>query len=450
MNVKRITTCCAGLFVIASLCIQLAAQERASSVTSTDGKTYKNLPLKIRATLIGHEDQVFGLTFSPNGEFLATASYGENATRLWSTATGQLIGALDGIAPAFSPDGQLLRTVSNKTVKLWDTTGKLKLTLAGHERNITSATFSRDGTQLATGSEDGTVRIWDTSTGRSLVTLTVWKVKKIPRFRIISRAFDIPVEVYVKFSPDQRTVLTNTYWEDSSAKLWDVSTGRLQAEFAGPTLEVRYDTKVAGVTGATFSPDGKFIVTQSDGLVRLWDAATATLIQQFDTPFPATHFSPDSRWFGFFRNDKKVGSLNLENLTLQSTADVETDYISQQAFSPDSRTYVIASGYKHYHATVVDVSTGRVRVKIPLVVKWGFDIISEYQKDVDRLSFHPSSKYLMGANHSAVRMWNVLTGELVWETREGRDPAAFSRDGRLLATVGKDKKTVLLWDVVSN
>lgn len=450
MDAKRITTFCAGLFVTAALCIHIVAQEKTRLVTQTDATSYKNLPLKIRATLTGHEDQVFGLAFSPNGEFLATASYGEKATRLWSTASGQLIGALDGIAPAFSPDGNVLLTVSNKTVKLWNPTGKLKLTLTGHERSITSATFSPDGTQIATGSADGTVKVWTTNTGQTSVTLPVWRVKKIPRYRIISRAFDIPVEVYVKFSPDQRTVLTNTYWEDSSAKLWDVVLGSLKAELGGPTIQVIYDTKVAGVTKAAFSPNGKFIVTQSTGTVRLWDAATGTLIEEFKSPFAATHFSPDSRWLGFFQIGKNVGLLNLETLTLQPTMDVDTDYINQQGFSPDSRTYVIASGYKHYQATLIDVSTGRVRVKIPLVAKWGFDIISEYRKDLDLLSFHPTSKFLMGANHSSVRMWDVMTGELVWETSEGRDPAAFSRDGRLLATVGKDKKTVLLWDVVSN
>jgi WD40 repeat protein len=221
MDAKRITMFCAGLFVTASLCIHIVAQGKTRLVTQTDATSYKNLQLKIRATLTGHEGQVFGLAFSPNGEFLATASYRENATRLWSTASGQLIGALDGIAPAFSPDGNVLRTVSNKTVKLWNSTGKLKFTLTGHERNITSATFSPDGTQLATGSEDGTVKVWNTNTGQTSVTLTVWRVKKIPRYRIISRAFDIPVEVYVKFSPDQRTVLTTTYWEDSStSRTW--------------------------------------------------------------------------------------------------------------------------------------------------------------------------------------------------------------------------------------
>lgn len=134
---------------------------------------------------------------------------------------------------------------------------------------------------------------------------------------------------------------------------------------------------------------------------------------------------------------------------MQPVAGVNTGFHNQQAFSPDSRTYVMASGYKGYHATLIDVSTGRVRAKIPLVAKWGFDWISSYQKDVDILSFHPSSKFLMGTNHNSVKMWDVSTGRLVWETTEGRDPAAFSVDGKLLVTVGKDKKMVLLWEVVN-
>jgi len=278
----------------------------------------------------------------------------------------------------------------------------------------------------------------------------VWKVKKIPGYRIFSRALHIPVWVHVKFSPAQNTVLTNTFWEESSAKLWDVTAGRLQAELFGPTIEVRYDTKVAGVNGTTFSPDGNFIATQSDYMLRLWDAASGKLIEEFKSLSFVTPFSPDSKWLGSVRTGNNVGLLNLEKLTLQPITGVDWNNVSQQDFSPDSRTYVIGSGYKNYHATLIDIATGHVRAKIPLVSKWGFDIVSEYQKEVDLLSFHPSSELLMGANHSSIKIWDVSTGKLLYETTEGRDPAKFSRDGRLLATVGKDKKTVLLWEMVSN
>ena len=450
MDMKTIIKFCVGLLVTTSLCTQLVAQERARLVTEPDGKPSKNLQLKMRATLKGHERQVFVLAFSPNGEFLATASDSENATRLWSTATGQLIAVFDGIAPKFSPDSQVLLTISKKTAKLWNSTGKLKLTLTGHDGNITAATFSPDGTRLATGSEDGTVKVWNANTGQASVTLTVWKVKKIARYRIFSRALHIPEDVDVKFSPDQNTVLTNTFWEQSSAKLWDVTTGRLQAELYDPNIEARYDTKVAGVNGTAFSPDGNFIATQSDYVLRLWDAANGNLIDEFNSLTFVPSFSPDCRWLGFVRSGKYVGLLNLEKLTLQPIAGVDLNNVSQEDFSPDSRTYVMGSGYKHYHATLIDIATGRVRAKIPLVQKWGFDIVSEYQKEVDRLSFHPSSKFLMGSNHSSVKMWDVSNGELVCETTEGREPAQFSPDGRLLATVGIDKKTVLLWELVSN
>lgn len=431
---KRITKFCVGLLVAASLCVHVVAQEST------------RVSLKLKATLTGHKDQVVDLAFSPNGEFLVTSGYGANATRLWSTATGQLIAALDGIGPSFSPDGHVLMTVGKKTVKLWNTTGKLMLTLSGHEGDITSATFSPDGTLLATGSDDGTVKVWNATTGKSSVTLTVWKVKKIPQYRIFSRALRTPVTVWVKFSPDQHKLLTTTFFEDSPAKLWDATSGGLQAEFEGQTIQVRYDTKVAGVTEASFSPDGKFIATRSAAMVTLWDAATGRLIQRFESLFSYTTFSPDSRWLGFIRSGKKVGLLNLENLTLQMSEDVNTEYINQERFSPDSRTYVIASAYNKYHATLIDTSTGRVKATIPLLAKWGFDIVSEYQKDNDILLFHPSSKLLMGANHNTVKLWDASTGTRVWETSDGRDPAAFSRDGKLLAAVGKDKKTVLLWE----
>ena len=402
---KRIKTFFISIAVIISLSSSHSvAQERSRRVTQRDVNSKGKLALELKATLVGHDGQVSVLALSSNGEFLATVGDREGVTRLWNTETGQLIAVLDGKEPLFSPDGHLLLTARKKTVKVWNAaTGKLKLTLTGHERDITAASFSPDGSRLATGGEDGTVILWDATTGLALTTLTAWPMKTIPSYRIISRALNSPPIVYVKFSPD-----------------------------------------------------GKFIVTQAfdlvsiNTLVKLWEAATGKLLKEFKDLFRETDFSPDSKWLGFVSFGGDVGLLNLQTLMIQTTSDVESYFRNQYAFSPDSQTYVVASGYKDYHATLIDVPTGRVRAKIPLVAKWGFDWISEYQKDLDLLSFHPTSKFLMGANHNSIRLWDVSTETLVWETTVGRDPATFSLDGKLLVTTGKDKKTVLLWGMDSN
>ena len=67
---------------------------------------------------------------------------------------------------AFAPDGKTLATGSRDgTVKLWDiTTGKELATLKGHTEDVSSVAFAADGKTLATGSVDQTVRLWFAAT----------------------------------------------------------------------------------------------------------------------------------------------------------------------------------------------------------------------------------------------------------------------------------------------
>lgn len=388
------------LFLGGSFCSHSIAQTRSRVVSPSNTKDSPQFALKSKATLAGHQSQVFSVVLSPDGGLMATSD--DDSTRVWTT-NGQFLYTMDRAAPLFSADGRAILTIDKRSANLWDSvTGKLKLTLTGHEGNITEASFSPDGSTIATGSEDGTVKLWDIATGRVSTTLTVLPVKKIPRYRIFSRITYEPVKIYVKFSPDGKFIAT---------------------------CSVEYVAR---------------------DIVKLWDTATGTLIKEVRDVFSTMDFSPDSKWLGFLRIGEDVGVLNVETLQIQTTSDVDTNFLNQHVFSPDSGMYVTASGDNKYFATLIDISTGRVTRKIPLAVKWGFDPISNYQKDADILSFHPSSRFLMGANHRSVRLWNVSTGDVVFETLEGRDPAVFSSDGKVLVTVGKDKKTVLVWDVLTN
>src|SRR2546429_2227319 len=116
-----------------------------------------------------------------------------------------------------------------------------------HEEGVSTAEFSPDGTLAATGSWDGTARLWDATTGQQLHILhhggPVWSVA---------------------YSADGRRLATAS--EDGNAAVWDTATGALAAPpliHSGP------------VAHAEFSADGHYIVTcRSDGIARAWEATT--------------------------------------------------------------------------------------------------------------------------------------------------------------------------------
>src|SRR5262249_38055889 len=85
-----------------------------------------------------------------------------------------LLGHTGGVSGvAFSGDGKRVASGSDDgTIKVWDAaTGQDKLTLRGHTGGVTSVAFSGDGKRIASGSHDGTVKVWDSATGQDRLTL---------------------------------------------------------------------------------------------------------------------------------------------------------------------------------------------------------------------------------------------------------------------------------------
>lgn len=224
------------------------------SITGYDGaaRLWDTGTAKERLTLRGHTGPILCVTFSPCGNYVATAGY-DGEVRLWATYDGRCVSVLQGHTSmvhslAFSPSGVTLASGGSRPdhtgeVLLWDLTKcEVRRKLNGHDGPVLALAFDPEGRRLATASFDHTVKLWDVH--------GVLRTLQGHTGEVIALAF----------SRDGKTLVSGS--QDQTVKVWDVETGQERHtlhEHLGPVVSVAY------------APDGQLLATgHKHRAIRLW------------------------------------------------------------------------------------------------------------------------------------------------------------------------------------
>ncbi|MEU6097843.1 hypothetical protein [Streptomyces sp. NPDC047079] len=318
---------------------------------------------------------------------------------------------------AFKPDGRTLATGGNDgAVRLWDTrTGRIRKKLPGDDAHF-AAVFAPDGRTMAVVGPDA-VELRDTSTGRTRKRLAKQIIEAGP----------------MAFSRDGHTLAISCGGQ--KVELWDTTTGRIRAWLAEQTNDV---------SSLAFGPDGRTLATGGfDGAAELWDAATGRLRRSLPghhTPVVASAFSPDGRTLAT-SSDSGVKLWDTRTGRLRRNLAGYTAPVVSMVFGPDGRSLATAR-IGDDTVRLWETDTGRLRRSLP-----------GHTGPVRALVFSPDGRTLAtGAEDRSVRLWDVVADQpriAFSDPLKKTASVAFSPDGRTMATGSIGDPAVHLWNMIN-
>ena len=413
------------LSLFAGMCQSLAFSPDGRYLVNGGG-LYRTTEIQVWDTTTGYKVALIDapasasvLRFSADSKrLISLSSWGDTISR-WDIKTGQGItenleerqfasGTRFPEAHALTYDKIAIGSIEGK-IQLWNTiTGEKLSSLREHSnlpdqplgapsrlpratlnrKQVLALAFSPNGTQLASGSKDNTIRLWDNASDSKPIVLqkhTGWTN-------------------VLAFSPNGKMLASGS--TDKTVQLWNTDTGEPMATFTG---------HLNGINALAFSPDGTTLASGStDGTIQFWNVKTGDVL----APRIAGHtewvkgvaFSKDSSTLASVAFN---GAINFWDVKTSQRTDRQIaghrDWLATLAFSPDGTrlasigaesTMVIGFGRVTYPDSLVrltNVSTGREVATL------------KDKKGASNLAFSPDGKTVAFGNHDEIRLWNTET-----------------------------------------
>jgi len=332
-------------------------------------------------------------------------------------------------AVAFSPDGKYVATASwDKTAVVWDSANGKKLNvLTGSDREVNSVHFSNDGRYLVTGSLDGNARVWEN-----------WQASTAHIVATLSESREIWTAI---FSPDGQHIATGG--ASGKVTVWDWRQNKRDAELvlgisATPTPSPSPSDAADALPGVT-APDGTVVPSAPAPA-----ATPGRIIHVFKAVF-----DPDGNHIIVAAKDRTVLVWTWrEPTSIDNPVKLRfhRDSVYDAAFSPDGKYVVTASNDK---TAAVWEWKDQAQLKRPSAV------LNLLPHTIRGVSFSPDGQYVVTASDDGVaRIWKWHASGKAEDKADATEElrghsaivfsTAFSRDGRFVVT-GSEDHTARIW-----